>query len=77
MQRLQTTNEMVDVITSVQKAAFICSGLRRGSIGDDNEVTFELFKPGEELPRFTVYVVEQAPKNKQVPYAAFIVPQGR
>lgn len=77
MQRLQTSDEMIDIIASTQKAAFICSGLRRGSIGEDDEVMFDLYKQVDMKPRFTVFVLEQIPKSKQVPYAAFIVPQGR
>lgn len=77
MQRLQTSDEVIDTILSVQKAAFVCTGLKNNSIGDENEVILELFKPEETMPRFTIYVVDGSPKSKQSLYAAFIVPQGR
>lgn len=45
---------------------------------DMNEVLLDLYRPGEsEVPRFTVYILDQPPKRENGKYAAFIVPQGR
>ncbi|KAJ8933712.1 hypothetical protein NQ314_013842 [Rhamnusium bicolor] len=77
MQRLQTEDDIILHISSVQHAAFVCSGLKRTSIVDDNDVVLDLYEPGSVSPRFTVYVVDIPPQRKYSQYAAFIVPQGR
>lgn len=65
------------MIYNVQRAAFICAGLKRTTIGDRKEISFDLFEHGEDAPRFTIYVVDIPPERKHGQYAAFIVPQGR
>lgn len=47
-------------------------------IADMSEVSLDLYRPADPTtPRFTVYVLDQAPKRGNGKYAAFIVPQGR
>lgn len=77
MQRLQTSAEIAEIVSSVQRAAFVCSGLKRSSIAEENEVMLDLYESGKKAPRFTLYVVDATVKSKQLPYASFIVPQGR
>lgn len=77
MSRLQSTGDVVEAVLSVQKAALVCNGLHRGSIADMNEVSMDLFRPDEQIPRFTVHILDQRPKRGNGKFAIFIVPQGR
>lgn len=99
MSRLQTNEDLVGTILTVQKAALVCNGLHRGNIAgeimslcwllnmivhyflfvsiDLNEVSMDLFRPDEQIPRFTVHVLDQKPKRGNGKFAIFIVPQGR
>lgn len=77
MTRLQSNSDIASTILSVQKAALVCNGLHRGSIADMNEVSMDLFRPDEQIPRFTVYILDQRPKRGNGKFAIFIVPQGR
>ncbi|KAJ8920718.1 hypothetical protein NQ315_004857 [Exocentrus adspersus] len=77
MQRCTDEQEVVLHISTTQQAAFVCSGLKKSSIANENEVVLDLFEPGDSKPRFTVYIVDIPPHHKNYQYAAFIVPQGR
>lgn len=44
---------------------------------DMNEVSMDLFRPDEQIPRFTVYILDQKPKRGNGKFGIFIVPQGR
>lgn len=78
MTRLNSCEEVTDVVLSVQKAALVCSGLKRSNIADMNEVSIELYHPSNnETPRYTVHILDQKPCRENDRYAAFIVPQGR
>ncbi|RZC40643.1 Methyltransf 25, and/or Spermine synth domain containing protein [Asbolus verrucosus] len=77
MQRYESIADVIEQISSVQQAAFICSGLKRTSIGQESEVSLDLYKAGDVKPRFTVYVVDAKHDRHNSQYAAFIVPQGR
>ena len=44
---------------------------------DMNEVSMDLFRPDDEIPRFTVHILDQSPKRGNGKFAIFIVPQGR
>jgi spermidine synthase len=76
MQRFETEDEVLAQVASTQHAAFVCSGLKRSAI-HENEVSLDLYKVGDSKPRFTVYVVDTKHDAKNAQYAAFIVPQGR
>ncbi|KAM3959142.1 eEF1A lysine and N-terminal methyltransferase homolog isoform 1-T1 [Aphomia sociella] len=77
MLRLTNTEELKEYVKSAQDTAFITNGLAKTNLDDDNEVTLDLYKPGEEVPRYTLYVVDQKRAQAINKYAVFIVPQGR
>ncbi|KAJ8974922.1 hypothetical protein NQ317_010205 [Molorchus minor] len=77
MQRFEKEEDIILHISSVQQAAFVCSGLKRCSLGNENEIVLDLYQPGDTNPRFTVYVVDGPLQRNNSQYAAFIVPQGR
>lgn len=77
MQRLKNIDEMDSIIKEVQNVAFICSVLQKTSIADQNEISFDLYKPDFPSPRYTIYIIDLPPDKEFGVYAAFIVPQGR
>nr|CAI5842659.1 unnamed protein product [Callosobruchus analis] len=77
MQRYEKEEEIISSIANVQNASFVCSGLKRSSIEEENEVVLDLYEPGSKNPRFTVYVVDIPPQHNNAQYAGFIVPEGR
>ncbi|XP_049277949.1 eEF1A lysine and N-terminal methyltransferase homolog [Anopheles funestus] len=78
IERVQHPEELLAAVAAAQKAAMVCNGLARGSIAGMAEVSLDLFAPYEkQCPRYTVHVLDQAPKRGNGKYAAFIVPQGR
>jgi spermidine synthase len=77
MERLTSEAEMIEAVTQTQTAAMVCNGLARGSIAKTNEVSLDLFIPGEKKPRYTLNILDQAPVRGNNKFAAFIVPQGR
>ncbi|XP_058120843.1 eEF1A lysine and N-terminal methyltransferase homolog [Anopheles ziemanni] len=78
MERVQQPEELIGAVAAAQKAAMVCNGLARGSIAGMAEVSIDLFHPNEkQTPRYTIHVLDQAPKRGSGKYAAFIVPQGR
>lgn len=79
IQRVNNTNEILEAITSVQKAALVCNGLAKGNLLDCNEVKMDLLKKTSEgeSPRYTVYILDQPYSRGNGKYAVFIVPQGR
>ncbi|XP_075991891.1 eEF1A lysine and N-terminal methyltransferase homolog [Anticarsia gemmatalis] len=77
MVRLQTPEEVKSYVKSAQDTAFVTNGLAKTSLDDDNEVSLDLMQPGEDTPRYTLYVVDQKRSQAINKYAVFIVPQGR
>lgn len=77
MQRLQAPEEMKEYVKSAQDTAFVTNGLSKTSLEDDNEVSLDLMQPGDDKPRYTLYVVDQKRSQAINKYAVFIVPQGR
>lgn len=77
MLRLQSLDELQSHVKSAQDAAFITNGLARTSLDNDDEVTLDLMQPGEDSPRYTLYIVDQRRSQAINKYAVFIVPQGR
>lgn len=55
----------------------VCNGLHRGNIADMDEVSMDLFRPDDQIPRFTVHILDQKLKGSNGKFAVFIVPQGR
>ncbi|GBP46835.1 Methyltransferase-like protein 13 [Eumeta japonica] len=76
MLRLNNINEVIEHVKSIQDAAFITNGLATTTLGGSEEATLTLSVPGESMPRYTIYILDQAAPaaNK---YGVFIVPQGR
>ncbi|CAG9784682.1 unnamed protein product [Diatraea saccharalis] len=77
MVRMSTTQELAGYIKSAQDTAFVTNGLAKTNLHEDNEVTLDLIQPGEENPRYTLFIVDQKQKQAVNKYAVFIVPQGR
>nr|XP_026490448.1 methyltransferase-like protein 13 [Vanessa tameamea] len=77
MQRLETTEDLKACVKSVQDTAFITNGLSKTTLDGDDEVTLDLMQPGEDVPRYTLYIVDQKRSQAINKYAVFIVPQGR
>ncbi|XP_059608675.1 eEF1A lysine and N-terminal methyltransferase homolog [Phlebotomus argentipes] len=77
IQRVETEEEFIEAIRSAQKAAMVVAGLHRMSIADEKEVSLDLYRPGEDSARFTIYVLDQKGHFGAGKYASFIVPQGR
>ncbi|KAF7270052.1 hypothetical protein GWI33_016957 [Rhynchophorus ferrugineus] len=76
--KCETCNDVISSITSIQRAAFICSSLRKSSIENDGEISLDLYEPGDQSNvKFSVHIVEIPFVAKNAPYACFIVPQGR
>lgn len=43
-----------------------------------NEVPIDLYEPSNnDVPRYTIHILDQKPCRENGKYAAFIVPQGR
>ncbi|CAK1603562.1 unnamed protein product [Parnassius mnemosyne] len=77
MVRLDTPQELQDCIRSVQDTAFVTNGLTKTTLDENDEVAMDLMQPGEESPRYTLYIVDQKRAQSINKYAIFIVPQGR
>ncbi|KAL4720207.1 hypothetical protein ACJJTC_005086, partial [Scirpophaga incertulas] len=78
MIRLSTPSELAGYVKSTQDAAFVTNGLAKTSLHEDNEVSLDLMQPGEDSPRYTLYIVDQKRNHQTLnKYAVFIVPQGR
>ncbi|XP_073967697.1 eEF1A lysine and N-terminal methyltransferase homolog [Choristoneura fumiferana] len=77
MIRLKSADEVRDSVKSVQDTAFVTNGLTKTSLEGEDEVSLDLMQPGEESPRYTLYIVDQKQSQAINKYAVFIVPQGR
>lgn len=77
--KCSTVEEIVSVVTTIQRSSQIVNSLNRSSISENDEVFFDLYKPGDESsPRYTIYILDKPYRTKKDgEYAAFIVPQGR
>ncbi|XP_045510777.1 eEF1A lysine and N-terminal methyltransferase homolog [Colias croceus] len=76
MIRVDTPEDLQSCVKSAQDAAFITNGLGKTSLEGDDEVSLDLMVPGQDSPRYSLYVVDQK-KQAATKYAVFIVPQGR
>lgn len=75
IERLKDEDELTNTILTIQRAAMVRNGLIRKSNFED-EINFDLFRPNEKNPRFSLYILDQKSTAKAGKYAAFIVPQG-
>lgn len=76
IERLKDDEALTNSILTIQRAAMIRNGLIRKSNFDD-EINFDLFRPNEKTPRFSLFILDQKTSAKAGDYAAFICPQGR
>ncbi|CRK99147.1 CLUMA_CG012476, isoform A [Clunio marinus] len=76
IERLQDANVLTNSILTTQRASMIRNGLIRKSNFDD-EINFDLYRPNENIPRFSLFILDQKMSAKGGDYAAFICPQGR
>ena len=49
----------------------------KGSIAAEGEVSLDLYRPKDEIPRYTVYILDKILSKERTSFAIFIVPQGR
>ena len=62
---------------SIQESASICNSMYKGSIAAEGEVSLDLYRPKDEIPRYTVYILDKILSKERTSFAIFIVPQGR
>lgn len=74
--RASNTDDLINTVLAVQQSALVCNRLQTQSIADVGEIKMDLFAPGNDKPRYTIYVVDQ-PNARGKTYVAFLVPQGR
>lgn len=74
-ERLNDEGALTSSILMIQRAAMVRNGLVRKRNFED-EINFDLFRPNEKTPRFSLYILDQQSTAKSGKYAAFIVPQG-
>lgn len=77
IERLPTEEGLVQKIMEDQRASMICNSLKKSSISDGSEVSLNLYRPGETIPRYSLIIIDQKIKSSYGKCAAFIVPQGR
>lgn len=66
-----------NAVLSIQRASIVRNGLIRKNSYED-EITFDLYRPYEKVPRFSLFILDQKSNRKNLKdYAAFICPQGR
>jgi spermidine synthase len=76
IERVNGEDALKNSILSIQRASMIRNGLIRKSSYED-EINFDLFRPNEKTPRFSLYILDQKTTRNLKEYAAFICPQGR
>jgi spermidine synthase len=76
IERLKDANEITNGVLNIQRASMIRNGVvRKNSV--DEEINFDLFKPNDKTPRYSLYILDQKSSKNLKEYAAFVVPQGR
>lgn len=77
IERMINENVLCHSILSIQNAAMIRNNLVKKKNNDD-EIHFDLFRPHEKIPRYSLFILDKkCSKNDNGYYAAFICPQGR
>lgn len=76
IERIADEAALTNSILTIQRASMIRNGLIRKSNFDD-EINFDLFRPNEKVPRFSLFILDQKSTVRAGDYAAFICPQGR
>lgn len=65
------------VILTFAVAILLQIQIRSPRLSDMDEVSMDLFRPDDQIPRFTVHILDQKLKGSNGKFAVFIVPQGR
>ncbi|XP_070492061.1 eEF1A lysine and N-terminal methyltransferase homolog [Chironomus tepperi] len=76
MERMPESKALTDSVLNIQRTSMIRNGLVKRNAYED-EIKFDLFRPNEKIPRFTLYILDQKSSRNLKDYAAFIAPQGR
>ncbi|KAK0087112.1 hypothetical protein PV326_005290 [Microctonus aethiopoides] len=74
--RVANAEELINSILSVQQSSLVCDRLKKKSIADVGEINLDLFVPGNDNPRYTIYILDR-PRSKGKTFVVFLVPQGR
>ncbi|KAK7861620.1 hypothetical protein R5R35_010125 [Gryllus longicercus] len=78
MQRVKSSQDLMDAVKSLQESIMIVGRLRQGTVAGHGEISLDLHRPEEDTPRYTIHVLDQPfAKESSRRFAAFIVPQGR
>lgn len=76
IERMPDSKALTDNVLSIQRTSMIRNGLVKKNAYED-EIKFDLFRPNEKTPRYTLYILDQKSSRNLKDYAAFIAPQGR
>lgn len=75
--RVTSPDDVINGILATQQSALVCNTLNKKCVSELGEVSLDLYRPGEDLPRFTINILDRREIKVAKSYAAFIVPQGR
>lgn len=76
IERLTDSKALTESVLNIQRTSMIRNGLIKKNSYED-EIKFDLFRPNEKVPRFTLYILDQKSTRNLKDYAVFIAPQGR
>ena len=81
MTRLKSGQDLIGSVRGIQQFAAVRAGIAKGQFFNsedarDNDVSLDLLVHGSKDPRYSCYSIDRDPPH-QIPYAVFIVPQGR
>lgn len=76
IERIKDEITLKNTILSIQRASMIRNSLIRKKSCED-EINFDLFRPNEINPRFSLFILDQKNSKNLNYYACFICPQGR
>ena len=79
--RLKNATDLIGSVRGIQQFAAVRAGIAKGQFFNsedarDNDVSLDLLVPGSNFPRYSFYTIDRD-HPIQIPYAVFIVPQGR
>ena len=79
--RLKKPEELIGSVRGIQQFAAVRAGIAKGQLFECDDarqadVSLDLLTADSEFPRYSFYLADRDPPN-QIPFAVFIVPQGR
>lgn len=77
IERLKDKDALKASILTIQRTSMIRNGLIRKKSSEEDEITFDLFRPAEKTSRYTLFIIDQKSTRKMKEYAAFVCPNGR